>query len=209
MKIKKIMKRLFGRKKRTSQQQPESEGESGFLKSNSNHVKRPSDERRREERKESSSYSFATDEVSAPIIADKPAFDTSPKQELESKQEAKKEVPVMPPKLESESEDNSLGSTNNSPVKEADDRSVASSKSFASSTKSGSERAAKRVNANGVAPSPVKDKVDEVVVPQSSTENRHATISNAYDSIPLLEQTKLPRGGISIETEAVGRVQVR
>ena len=30
-----------------------------------------------------------------------------------------------------------------------------------------------------------------------------------YDSIPLLEQTKLPRGGISIETKAVGMVQVR
>ena len=30
----------------------------------------------------------------------------------------------------------------------------------------------------------------------------------AYDTIPLLEQTKLPRGGISIETKSVGRVQV-
>lgn len=33
-------------------------------------------------------------------------------------------------------------------------------------------------------------------------------IGDAYDSIPLLEQTKLPRGGISMETKAVGRVQV-
>ena len=32
--------------------------------------------------------------------------------------------------------------------------------------------------------------------------------SRMYDQIPLLEVTKLPRGGISIETEAVGRVQV-
>uniref|UniRef100_A0A7S3Q478 Cyclic nucleotide-binding domain-containing protein n=2 Tax=Chaetoceros debilis TaxID=122233 RepID=A0A7S3Q478_9STRA len=32
-------------------------------------------------------------------------------------------------------------------------------------------------------------------------------VGRMYDSIPLLEATKLPRGGISIETEAVGRVQ--
>lgn len=30
----------------------------------------------------------------------------------------------------------------------------------------------------------------------------------SYESIPLLEQTTLPRGGISIDTQAVGRVQV-
>jgi len=30
---------------------------------------------------------------------------------------------------------------------------------------------------------------------------------HSYDLIPLLEQTMLPRGGISVETEAVGRVQ--
>ena len=36
----------------------------------------------------------------------------------------------------------------------------------------------------------------------------HASLGDAYDSIPLLEQTKLPRGGISMETKAVGRVQV-
>jgi len=81
-------------------------------------------------------------------------------------------------------------------------------KSVASSTKSGSDGAEKKVKSNGDAtPSPVKDKVNEVVVPQSGTEDRHATISNAYDSIPHLEQTKLPRGGISVETKAVGRVQ--
>lgn len=34
-------------------------------------------------------------------------------------------------------------------------------------------------------------------------------LGDAYDSIPLLEQTKLPRGGISMETKAVGRIQVR
>jgi hypothetical protein len=33
-------------------------------------------------------------------------------------------------------------------------------------------------------------------------------IVRSYDSVPLLEQTKLPRGGISMETQSVGRVQV-
>jgi hypothetical protein len=31
----------------------------------------------------------------------------------------------------------------------------------------------------------------------------------AYDAVPPLEETKLPRGGVSIETKAVGRIQVR
>jgi hypothetical protein len=30
----------------------------------------------------------------------------------------------------------------------------------------------------------------------------------SYNQIPVLEQTKLPRGGVSVETKAVGRVQV-
>lgn len=34
-------------------------------------------------------------------------------------------------------------------------------------------------------------------------------LGDAYDAIPLIEQVKLPRGGISMETKAVGRVQVR
>lgn len=33
-------------------------------------------------------------------------------------------------------------------------------------------------------------------------------IANNYESIPVMEQTKLPRGGVSVETQAVGRVQV-
>lgn len=36
----------------------------------------------------------------------------------------------------------------------------------------------------------------------------HASLGAAYDAIKLLEITKLPRGGLSIETAAVGRVQV-
>lgn len=34
-------------------------------------------------------------------------------------------------------------------------------------------------------------------------------MTKAYNEIPVLEQTKLPRGGVSVETQAVGRVQVR
>lgn len=33
-------------------------------------------------------------------------------------------------------------------------------------------------------------------------------VSASYNAIPLLEQTSLPRGGISMDTQAVGRVQV-
>ena len=33
-------------------------------------------------------------------------------------------------------------------------------------------------------------------------------VKKAYDAVPVLEQNKLPRGGVSIETKAVGRVQV-
>lgn len=79
-------------------------------------------------------------------------------------------------------------------------------------TKSKSKEVEKKANGNGTlppSPPPVKENVNEVVVPEMSGEDRHATISMAYDSIPLLEQTKLPRGGISIETKAVGMVQVR
>jgi hypothetical protein len=38
--------------------------------------------------------------------------------------------------------------------------------------------------------------------------NHHASLGDAYDAIPMLEQIKLPRGGLSMETKAVGRVQV-
>lgn len=34
-------------------------------------------------------------------------------------------------------------------------------------------------------------------------------LANSYESIPFLEQTQLPRGGVSVDTKAVGRVQVR
>jgi len=35
----------------------------------------------------------------------------------------------------------------------------------------------------------------------------HPTLVESYDRIPLLEITKLPRGGVSVQTEAVGRIQ--
>lgn len=35
-----------------------------------------------------------------------------------------------------------------------------------------------------------------------------ASLTKAYDSIPVLEECKLPRGGCSVDTKAVGRVQV-
>ena len=42
---------------------------------------------------------------------------------------------------------------------------------------------------------------------QDDEESPHIVLS--YESIPVLEQTKLPRGGVSVDTKAVGRVQVR
>lgn len=70
-----------------------------------------------------------------------------------------------------------------------------------------SENDEEKSDTNGGSPSLVGKNVGEVFVPQSGIDDRHATVSNAYDSIPLLEQTKLPRGGISVETAAIGRVQ--
>jgi hypothetical protein len=35
-----------------------------------------------------------------------------------------------------------------------------------------------------------------------------SNITKAYAAIPILEQSDLPRGGVSVETKAVGRVQV-
>jgi hypothetical protein len=43
----------------------------------------------------------------------------------------------------------------------------------------------------------------------SDPDGRFARISDAYDTISVIEQTKLPRGGVSMETKAIGRIQVR
>jgi hypothetical protein len=45
-------------------------------------------------------------------------------------------------------------------------------------------------------------------LPVEDTPDEPAHIARAYDAIPVLEQSKLPRGGVSVETKAVGRVQV-
>ena len=45
--------------------------------------------------------------------------------------------------------------------------------------------------------------------PNSIDHHNVLNLGDAYDAIPLIEQVKLPRGGISMETKAVGRVQVR
>lgn len=37
----------------------------------------------------------------------------------------------------------------------------------------------------------------------------HPSIDKAYENIPLLDMIELPRGGFSVETQAVGHVQVR
>lgn len=49
----------------------------------------------------------------------------------------------------------------------------------------------------------------EPSIPQADALGRMSRVSDAYEAIPLIEQIKLPRGGISMETKAVGRIQVR
>ena len=139
-------------------------------------------------------------------------FKLPPKKLSESKQGAKKAAPARSSNPETKTKDSATDSKKQSSEAGGSPKSGDTDKPVASLTKSESEGKEKKVNGNGASPSPSppgKQKVNEVVVPESSGEDRHATIGNAYDSIPLLEQTKLPRGGISIETKAVGMVQVR
>lgn len=44
--------------------------------------------------------------------------------------------------------------------------------------------------------------------PEYPDESEDPFLISSYGDIPVLEQTKLPRGGVSVETSAVGRVQV-
>ena len=53
------------------------------------------------------------------------------------------------------------------------------------------------------------DESDSEYAVNGAIEDEPAAEANNYDSIPVLEQIKLPRGGVSVETKAVGRVQVR
>jgi len=206
----KTVKRIFGGKRRIKQQR-QVEGKSEVSDPFANHVivpaeseKPTSDELIKEGRKCNSSPQ--KEKVAGLKASGKRSFKTSPKIVLESKQGAKKESPVKQSEIRSKTNASSSvdvpSGKRASVLKWSDD-----DKMITSSSKSGSEGAGKKANANNDLPSPVKDKVDEVVIPQSNVEDRHSTISRAYDSIPLLEQTKLPRGGISVETEAVGRVQ--
>ncbi len=138
-------------------------------------------------------------------------FKLPPKKLPESKQGAKKAAPARSSNPETKTKGSATDSKKQSSKGGSSLKPGDTGKPVASPTKSGSEGKEKKVNGNGASPSPSplgKQKVNEVVVPESSGEDRHATIGNAYDSIPLLEQTKLPRGGISIETKAVGMVQV-
>ena len=141
-------------------------------------------------------------------------FKLPPKKATEPKHGTKKAVPVTPTEPERKSKNTVMdlkkrhsGGKGGNPLKSMDDKMP-----VVSVAKSASERIEKKIKGNGASPPPpppVKENVKEVFVPESSGQDRHTTISNAYDSIPLLEQTRLPRGGISIETKAVGMVQVR
>ena len=240
MKMMKIFKKKRSRQKRRSRQSAELEGEPDVPKPTESNIttaniysgfKLPPPVRNKKPAADKPSKDYVGDESVYKIEkilvkkVDGKLLRYSPKTVL--KQPSKKEVPdtALVSALSSEP----AGKRKNTEIDSANDfhenggsandfhenggnllKSTDDDKSVASSTKSGSDGAEKKVKSNGDAtPSPVKDKVNEVVVPQSGTEDRHATISNAYDSIPLLEQTKLPRGGISVETKAVGRVQVR
>ncbi len=140
-------------------------------------------------------------------------FKMPPKKVSEPKQGAKKVTPARTFNPEPKAQGVVTDSKKQASGKGVDaTKSCDEDKPVVSPTKSGSEGKTKKVNGSGTSPtsSPsMKQNVNEVVVPESSGQDRHSTISNAYDSIPLLEQTKLPRGGISIETKAVGMVQVR
>lgn len=215
------MKRIFA--KRRSKQSYQSEDSSDVPKSNGGPIttatiysgfKLPKPARKKKpSKKDREDASASKIEEVGGEKEDGKLLSYSPKTILAPKQAAKKKFPAVVPAIssepESKSKNNEIDSANDSTKNGGNlAKSIGDDESVASSTKSASDGAEIKVNANGGAtPSPVKDKVKEVVVPQSSAEDRHATISNAYDSIPLLEQTKLPRGGISVETKAVGRVQ--
>jgi hypothetical protein len=49
---------------------------------------------------------------------------------------------------------------------------------------------------------------DGTTTPEYPDESEDPFLISSYGDIPVLEQTKLPRGGVSVETSAVGRVQV-
>eukprot|EP00535_Pseudo-nitzschia_heimii_P006923 CAMPEP_0197189262 /NCGR_PEP_ID=MMETSP1423-20130617/19463_1 /TAXON_ID=476441 /ORGANISM="Pseudo-nitzschia heimii, Strain UNC1101" /LENGTH=1386 /DNA_ID=CAMNT_0042641321 /DNA_START=116 /DNA_END=4279 /DNA_ORIENTATION=+ len=200
------MKRFFGGMKR-SKQAIESEGKNRNPNPDNNHTSVPFEEKKYSGDKISCESSGDTNKSSnlkpgATKKASKLSFRSSLKKELRLKEGNTKDVPTIISETQNRSKNSLTESTRDPPGKRGsvlkrtdDDESVASSK------KSGLEGAGRKVNFN------LNGEVEEVIVTQSGVQDRHSTISRAYDSIPLLEQTKLPRGGISIETKAVGRVQ--
>jgi hypothetical protein len=78
----------------------------------------------------------------------------------------------------------------------------------AEATETASNRAPRRVDSKALPTSAMmeNDFHSSGMIDMISDSPEH---SKAYELIPDLEQTKLPRGGVSIETKAVGRVQVR
>lgn len=201
----KLMKRLF--RKRRNKKPEEPEDKSGSLKSKSDFLSLSGGKKgafSNKPSKEDIEDSKASENEKVTYPSKYPSK-FLPKKVLESKQGSKKEDPAVSTEPESKIEQASTsdpsGKRAHSKKWSGDEKAVFSSKK--------PEGRREKLNGNGTFMAPLKDKVDEVVVPQSDIEERHSTISRAYNSIPLLEQTKLPRGGISVETNAVGRVQVR
>jgi hypothetical protein len=60
-----------------------------------------------------------------------------------------------------------------------------------------------------VQPQVVPTKSGTASVSQSLSPEEMAALNKSYESIPLLDVVRLPRGGLSVDTKAVGRVQVR
>lgn len=95
-----------------------------------------------------------------------------------------------------------------SPIREEFDQvSVASSRKSPTTVKETTKTAKERTAAENMK-GHVDDTNDEYVA-RDVVEAEAIAVANNYDSIPVLEQTKLPRGGVSVDTQAVGRVQVR
>ena len=212
------MKRLFGRKKKNNStpstvEDTQSQSEPPPL------PKKPSTHPTMDPIDSSRSFENTNGKTETTTTAEKVVTVKSPA--IQTSNDVKQEIVNPPPgdnnkattsssssnlNLEKEKDPSPLAATTSTTTKMKKDDTIDTSNTKIPAKDDGKKH---HVRKNG-GRSPVDKKVNEVVVPQQSgIEDRHATISEAYDSIPLLEQTKLPRGGISIETAAIGRVQVR
>ena len=83
-----------------------------------------------------------------------------------------------------------------------------------SSTPAGTPTTCNKTRSEKTAPTKRDNTCGNVRTGMTTPENEPAVeedsprVVSSYASIPVLEQTKLPRGGLSVETKAVGRVQV-